>query len=91
MEDGTPQEEITQNKVDTQHEPHSNAQPRLLVSIGAVIVVILIIALVVWPRWGESIKEACLGDGEVCKVELPESFKEGEAGFDMPLKEFANE
>ena len=32
----------------------------------------------VWANWGDSIKETCFGDGEVCSVELPDAPSEGE-------------
>jgi len=70
-------DEHTQNEspdthvVDTQHEAHPHAHKRLYIGVGA-IVVIAIIAFVVWPKWGDTIKEKCFGDGEVCQVPLPE-------------------
>ena len=65
-----------QTPSDTQHEPHEHARPRLMVGVGAVVLV-LIFVFFVWTKWGEEIKEACVGDGEVCTVELPAAPSEG--------------
>jgi hypothetical protein len=56
--------------VDTQHEPHPHAHKRLLIGVGAIIVIV-ILTLVIWPKWGDTIKEKCFGDGTVCEVPIP--------------------
>jgi hypothetical protein len=60
--------EVTE-KEDTKHEPHKHAQSRVLIGVGAVL--LLLFAGIAWSRWGDTIQEKCLGDGEVCEVELP--------------------
>lgn len=56
-------------KEDTKHEPHKHAKSRVLIGIGAIL--LLLLAGIVWSRWGNAIQEKCFGDGEVCEVELP--------------------
>lgn len=63
-------EEMVQEKSTTQHELHRHARSRLVIGIGAVLLIVLSV-FVIWPKWGESIKEACLGDGEVCELAIP--------------------
>ena len=64
-------EELQQeNIVETQHEAHHHARSRMIIGIGAIIVLILI-TIFIWPKWGNQIKEACFGDGDVCEIELP--------------------
>lgn len=72
-------------EVDTQHEPHEHARSRLWLGVGAVL--LIIIGFFVWIVWGEEIKEACLGDGEVCTVELPDSPSEGGVDFNKTFIE----
>jgi len=71
---------------DTQHEPHEHARPRLMIGIGAVILV-LIIGFFIWSKWGADIKEACLGDGDACTVELPNTPSEGGVDFNESYAE----
>jgi hypothetical protein len=55
--------------VEQGHAPHKHAVPRVVIALGAVLLVI--VAGVVWSRWGTAIKEACLGKEGACTVELP--------------------
>lgn len=73
-------EEIAEVESKTQHEPHEHAKPRLFMGIGAT-VLLLGIGYVVWANWGDGIKEACFGDGEVCTVELPDAPGTGGTDF----------
>ena len=66
---------------DMQHEPHEQARPRVLWGIAAVL--IIVVGIIVWSTWGEEIKEACFGDGEVCEVEI-EGLPKGGATFEQP-------
>ncbi|HCC04776.1 TPA: hypothetical protein DEP58_00540 [Patescibacteria group bacterium] len=72
-------DEQSQTQSDTQHEPHEHARTRLMIGVGAVVLVIVI--GLVWMKWGKEIKEACVGDGEVCTVELPVAPSEGGTEF----------
>lgn len=66
------EDEIThiEQTVETGHEPHAHARPRLL--IGIVAIVCLLVAGLVWAEWGDEIKEACTGSKGACTVELPD-------------------
>jgi len=75
MEDQKLEEQDTPPQLDTQHEPHEHARSRLTVGVSAVILVLII--FFIWTKWEEEIKEACVGDGEVCTVELPTAPSEG--------------
>jgi hypothetical protein len=61
--------ETQEEAVDTQHEAHPHAHKRLIIGVSA-LAVVLIAAFIIWPRWGDTIKEKCFGDGEVCSVQL---------------------
>ena len=54
--------------VETQHEAHHHASRRLVVGVGAVVVVAL--AAAVWVLWGDEIKEACTGNDGACPIDL---------------------
>lgn len=60
-------EEVGTQNESTKHEPHEHAHKRVLIGIGAVVVVAIV--SVVWARWGGEIKEACFGK-DVCTVEM---------------------
>jgi len=70
------EEEVQEQPVDTQHEAHRHARTRLVLGIVA-FVVLGVFFFYIWPRWGESIKETCFGDGEVCAVPIPGATIEG--------------
>jgi len=53
--------------IDTKHEPHEHARPRILIGLGAI--VLLLLVGLVWSRWGDAIKEKCVGE-EVCTVDV---------------------
>lgn len=69
-------EELVKMESHSQHEPHEHAKPRLFIGIGATLL-LLVGGYFVWANWGDDIKEACFGDGEVCSVELPDAPSEG--------------
>ena len=52
---------------DTRHEAHEHALPRVVWGVIALLVVLG--GVLVWEKWGESIKEACFGDSGACVVE----------------------
>lgn len=81
----TQEGELTEG-VQTQHEPHTHARPRLLVGVGAVLF-LFIVGVIVWRYWGDEIKDACLGDGEVCTVELPDTPSQGGVDFSATYEE----
>jgi len=56
---------------DFREQPHEHARPRLLMGVGAVILII-IIGAIVWSLWGDEIHEACFGEDGACAVELPD-------------------
>ena len=64
----------------TQHEAHPHALRRIVIGIGAV--ALLVLGGIVWARWGEDIKEACTGEGEICNVELPNTSQEFTTDFE---------
>ena len=59
---------------ETKHEPHTHAKQRIIIGLGAVLVVLLAIFFI-WPRWGDTIKEKCFGDGGVCEFEVPQEIQ----------------
>ncbi len=60
------QEEIIS---DMSIEPHEHAKKRVIVAMSAVIL-ILVVGGFTWSKWGDDVKEACFGDGEVCSIEI---------------------
>lgn len=66
------------DRPDTKHEAHTHARPRLIWGVAAVVLVA--VGCMVWLRWGEEIKEACLGEEGACTVELGD-VPEGGAAF----------
>ncbi len=66
---------------ETRHEAHRHARPRVLWGVAAV--ALIGAGLLVWSRWGDSIKEACFGKDGACPVELGE-VPEGGVTFETP-------
>jgi hypothetical protein len=66
-----PAEEQAAPADDRHHEPHEHARSRVLLGIGAVLVVIGV-GTFVWSQWGEEIQEACFGEKGACTIEMPE-------------------
>lgn len=63
-------QELVQEDGATQHELHRHARSRLVIGIGSILLIVLFF-FIIWPKWGEDIKEVCLGDGEVCELSIP--------------------
>jgi hypothetical protein len=55
---------------ETRGGPHTHALRRILIGLGAIACIVL--ATILWGKWGSDIKEACLGEGEICSIELPD-------------------
>ena len=70
---------------DVRHQPHEHARPRVLLGLAAV--ALIAVGWLAWARWGETVKQACLGEDGACEVDLGTSTSTatGEMKGDTPF------